>query len=79
MKDVTHNGQTDWVEPALQIAAFEPGCPKCGLAGPHDLTTRAAKVDDGVYLLDVGWRCRGCGHEWGYRILRPQPEETQEE
>ena len=43
----------------------EPGCPGCGDPGPHETAVRSGKVG-GVTLADVGWRCRKCGHEWGF-------------
>lgn len=61
----------DWrrrfAEAARQCARREirkdPDCPECGAAGPHETAVRS-----GEGLVDIGWRCRACGHEFGFEM-----------
>lgn len=49
-------------------------CPKCKLQDPtHDVSIVQHRRR-GVSLVGVGWRCVGCGHEWGNEL----PEENME-
>jgi len=44
-------------------------CPKCGMEHPtHEIAIK--KTDDipGFSMIGVGWRCLGCGHEWGNEL-----------
>ena len=50
-------------------------CPKCKLQDPtHDVSIVQHRRR-GVSLVGVGWRCVGCGHEWGNEL----PEENMSE
>lgn len=46
----------------------QPKCPGCGDPGPHEAAVRSGKVKD-MGVVDVGWRCRKCGHEWGFEYF----------
>lgn len=49
-------------------------CPKCKLQDPtHDVSIVQHRRP-GVSLIGVGWRCIGCGHEWGNEL----PEDNME-
>lgn len=47
-------------------------CPECGFVDQHPASVRQGT---GSYaglvanIIDVGWRCRQCGHEWGFEVL----------
>lgn len=52
-------------------------CPNCGAEGKwhgeHETVVRnfeAGRGKTGVKLniVDVGWRCWNCGHEWGFEV-----------
>lgn len=45
-------------------------CPSCGAEGKaykgeHETAVRNSTVN-GIAVVDVGWRCWQCGHEWGF-------------
>ena len=51
-------------------------CPKCGAPAPHGAAVRQRSMS-GWNLVDMGFECRACGHEWGFEVLtEPQDEET---
>lgn len=56
-------------------------CPKCGAAGKyhgeHYAATRQLKVGK-ITVVNVGWGCWNCGHEWGFEALK-EPMLTEEE
>jgi len=44
-------------------------CPKCGAAGEHDAAVKqyeATVWGAPAHIIDVGWACWSCGHEWGF-------------
>jgi len=49
-------------------------CPVCRVAGEQDVAVRQGPgvlFDFPAWLVNMGFKCRVCGHEWGF--------ETQEE
>lgn len=50
-------------------------CPKCGAEGKHHgehvAAVRHVKTGN-VTVIDVGWGCWNCGHEWGFEALKEQ-------
>lgn len=46
-------------------------CPNCGAEGKyqgeHEAAARNYQIA-GQTVVDVGWRCWKCGHEWGFEI-----------
>lgn len=46
-------------------------CPNCGAEGKyhgeHETAVRNYKIV-GQAIVDVGWRCWGCGFEWGFEV-----------
>ena len=47
-------------------------CPKCGkLVYPNAVTKQgsARMFENIVNIIDVGYGCPECGHEWGYEIF----------
>ena len=59
----------------------EGKCPKCGAEGKyhgeHVAAVRQIKVGK-TSVVNVGWRCWNCGHEWGFEALK-EPMLTEEE
>jgi len=59
------------------VKVSKPGekCPECGAEGKyhgeHETAVRNHKLH-GQSIVDVGWRCWNCGHEWGFEV--PQRE-----
>ena len=50
-------------------------CPKCGAKGEvwegeHETIVRQSE-SEGINIVDVGWRCGKCKHEWGFEDLEP--------
>ena len=41
-------------------------CPKCHTAAVHPAAVRQSPGLPGI--VDVGWMCKSCGHEWGFEI-----------
>ncbi len=58
-------------------------CPKCGAEGKwqgeHETAVRNIEVGrvGGIKrnIVDVGWRCWNCGHEWGFELISPNGTE----
>ena len=48
-------------------------CPECGAEGKwhgeHETAVRKLKLPSRT-IIDVGWRCWNCGHEWGFELLK---------
>lgn len=48
-------------------------CPKCGAVGryhgEHYAAFRQMKAGK-ISVVNVGWRCWNCGHEWGFEALK---------
>lgn len=49
-------------------------CPSCGTVAVHPPGVRSGKRFDAelgreVGVVDIGWACRACGHEWGFEVL----------
>lgn len=45
-------------------------CPKCGAEGKYHGEHYAAfrQIKSGkITVVNVGWRCWNCGHEWGFQ------------
>jgi hypothetical protein len=61
-------------ERAADQALVEPErdarrCPHCGFYdGLNHAHTRSVPG-----VVDVGWRCPSCGHEWGFEVLTDSP------
>lgn len=66
----------DWTITSEEIIAWiktqseGEKCPKCGAEGDvyqgeHETAVRQKEVG-GVLIVNVGWRCGKCGHEWGF-------------
>jgi len=57
----------------------EGKCPKCGAEGKHHgehyAAVRQIKVGK-ISVVNVGWGCWNCGHEWGFD---KEPMLTEEE
>jgi len=59
-----------------KVSEVETGkkCPQCGAEGKHDgehqTAVRNYKLPSQT-IVDIGWRCWNCGHEWGFEV----PEE----
>jgi len=48
-------------------------CPKCKLQDPtHDVSIVQHR-QPGISFVGVGWRCVGCGHEWGNELPEKLP------
>ena len=55
-------------------------CPECGAEGrcngEHETAVRNFEVGRikpemiKRNIVDVGWRCWNCGHEWGFELLK---------
>ncbi len=53
-------------------------CPQCGAGGrwygEHEAVVRNIEVGrvEGIKrnMVDVGWRCWNCGHEWGFELVK---------
>ena len=53
-------------------------CPNCGAEGgyngEHEAAVRNIEVGrvEGIKrnMVDVGWRCWSCGHEWGFELAK---------
>lgn len=53
-------------------------CPQCGAEGDwygeHEAVVRNIEVgrvnDIKRNIVDVGWRCWNCGHEWGFELVK---------
>ena len=55
------------VEPEPDIQT----CPKCGAHGEHPPAVRQGVADwhgVSIGIIDFGWRCFDCKHEWGFEI-----------
>jgi ribosomal protein S27AE len=55
------------------VKAEEKVCPNCGLLTDHPPAVRQATVewkDTTFGLIDVGWYCKRCGHQWGFEVLK---------
>jgi len=54
------------------ITVFCPDCEERNF--DPDTATRVGEVilEDGrkAHIVDVGFRCRGCNHEWGFDVLK---------
>ena len=54
---------------------FQTGkkCPSCGAEGrwhgEHETAVRHLKLSRQT-IVDVGWRCWNCDHEWGFELLK---------
>ncbi len=51
-------------------------CPKCHKKGPNHAAFRQGPgVIDGVeqHIVDIGYRCTSCGHEWGFEYFTHNP------
>lgn len=44
-------------------------CPRCGLVAEHETCLRQGKIGDKT-VVDVGWKCRRCGCEWGFDLFK---------
>ena len=52
-------------------------CPECGAKGEvwdgeHETTTRQSDTGN-FHIVDVGWKCGKCGHEWGFETPALEP------
>lgn len=47
---------------------------KCPACGSKLTTTAVRKYPDMPGLVDVGWKCIKCNHEWGYEYLSEAEE-----
>jgi len=60
-------------------------CPKCGAEGKayhgeHETAVRNVKLPrptifGSTTVVDVGWRCWNCGHEWGFELVKEEYKE----
>ncbi|MBA7706117.1 hypothetical protein ES703_114963 [subsurface metagenome] len=52
---------------------FKKKCPSCGAEGrwhgEHETAVRHLKLSRQT-IVDVGWRCWNCDHEWGFELLK---------
>ena len=46
-------------------------CPKCKTTG--ETTIHEYETMPGT-AIDIGWKCPKCGHEWGFEINEPLPD-----
>ena len=47
-------------------------CPKCGTVAVHHAAIRQGKGyvgDVRVSVVEFGWECVKCGHEWGFEYF----------
>jgi PHP family Zn ribbon phosphoesterase len=58
---------------AINVNSQGKVCPNCGAKGKAwqgEHATCARHCDTGkVNIVDVGWKCYECGHEWGFEFL----------
>lgn len=62
--------------PALDRDVADAPCPACGLVADHPPAVRQSIERIGGMewgVADIGWRCRNCGHEWGFEGSRSKP------
>ena len=56
-------------------------CPKCGAEGKyhgeHVAAVKQVKVGK-ISVVNVGWGCWSCGHEWGFEPLKEPMSAEQE-
>jgi hypothetical protein len=48
-------------------------CPECGYIAVHNVAVRSGKrvvYKMSVGVVDVGWHCKKCGHEWGFEVIK---------
>lgn len=45
-------------------------CPKCGSLAEHPTEVK----QPGGGIIDVGWKCVNCGHEWGFEVYKKEGE-----
>lgn len=43
-------------------------CPKCGVSDEHPPAFRQ-HATEGILVVECGWRCNSCGHEWGFEEI----------
>ena len=53
--------------PPLHVKKPDPPCPHCQAEGQGVTLPRSHPSVPGV--IDVGWRCGRCGHEYGFEII----------
>jgi hypothetical protein len=49
-------------------------CPKCGAKSEYDNHPTAIRLagEGNIRIVDVGWRCSQCRHEWGFELIKSE-------
>jgi len=56
------------IRPRMNVETKKPQCPRCGVI--HETHETLARTDPRYPgIIDVGWRCINCSHEWGFEVL----------